>query len=72
MLKIRYSNKFKKDYEMVKKRGYDTNKLKEVINLLAMNCKLPAKYKEHYLVGNYKRLQRMSYSTRLVINIYSR
>ena len=31
MLKIRYSNQFKKDYKLIKKRGYDINKLKHVI-----------------------------------------
>ena len=55
MLKIRYSNQFKKDYKLIKKRGYDINKLKNVINLLAKGKNLPAKYKEHYLTGNYKR-----------------
>lgn len=28
MLKIRYSNQFKKDYKLIQKRGYDINKLK--------------------------------------------
>lgn len=56
MLKLRYSNKFKKDYKTIQKRGYDTNKLKEVINILSEQGRLPTKYKEHYLVGNYKRM----------------
>ena len=55
MLNIRYSNQFKKDYKLIKKRGYDINKLKEVVQILSEEKKLPAKYKEHYLVGNYKR-----------------
>lgn len=55
MLKIRYSNQFKKDYKIIKKRGYDINKLKEVVQILSEKQKLPTKYKEHYLVGNYKR-----------------
>ena len=70
MLKVRYTNQFEKDYKLIRKRGYDINKLKEVINILTKEKKLPAKYKEHYLVGNYKRIQRMSYSARLAINIY--
>ena len=61
MLKIQYSNQFKKDYKLIRKRGYNINKLKEVIQILSENQKLPAKYKEHYLVGNYKRFPRMSY-----------
>ena len=72
MLKIRYSNQFKKDYKMIKRRGYDINKLKEVIQILSEKQKLPAKYKEHYLVGNYKRFSRMSHWVRLVINLYNR
>ena len=56
MLKIRYSNKFKKDYKSIQKRGYDINQL------LLEEKPLLAKYKDHYLTGNYKRIQRMSYS----------
>ena len=55
MLKVRYSNQFKKDYKLIKKRGYDINKLKHVINLLAEGKILPANYREHYLTVNYKR-----------------
>lgn len=55
MLKIRYSNQFKKDYKLIQKRGYDINKLKYVVQLLAEEKILPAKYKDHYLTGNYKR-----------------
>lgn len=55
MLKIRYSNQFKKDYKLIQKRGYDINKLKNVIRLLVEEKTLPAKYKNHCLAGNYKR-----------------
>lgn len=55
MLKIRYSNQFKKDYKLIQKRGYDIEKLKHVINLLASEIQLPEKYKDHSLSGNYKR-----------------
>ena len=53
----------------MKKRGLDLKLLKEVVEMLANNQKLPDKYKEHYLVGEYKRLQRMSYTTRLAFNL---
>lgn len=56
MLKVRHSNQFKKDYKLIQKRGYDVNKLKYVIQLLAEGKPLPAKYKDHYLTGTYKRL----------------
>lgn len=57
MLKIRYSNQFKKDYKLIQKRGYDINKLKYVVQLLAEEKTLPAKYKDHYLTGDYKRFR---------------
>ena len=60
-LKIRYSNQFKKDYKLIQKRGYNINKLKEVVQILSEKQRLPAKYKEHYLVGNYKRFSRVSH-----------
>ena len=56
MLKIRYSNQFKKDYKLIKKRGYNINKLKNIVKLLSEGKPLPEKYKEHYLTGNYKRI----------------
>ena len=55
MLKVNYSNQFKKDYKLMKKRGYNINKLKYIVKLLAEEKKLPVKYREHYLTGNYKR-----------------
>lgn len=54
MLKIKYHSTFKKDYKRIVKRGYDTNKLTKVINLLVQEQELPPKYKDHNLKGNYK------------------
>lgn len=54
MLKVRYTNQFKKDYKLIKKRGYDIDKLKDVVRLLSQEKPLPTKYKDHYLTGNYK------------------
>lgn len=56
MLKVIYSNQFKKDYKLIQKRGYDVNKLKEIIKMLAEEKVLPAKYRDHNLIGNYKRI----------------
>lgn len=56
MLVVKYSNLFKKDLKLMKKRGRDINKLKEIIKLLANNEKLPDKYRDHYLLNNYKRI----------------
>lgn len=56
MLKVQYSNQFKKDYKLIQKRKYNINLLKEVVQLLVEEKPLPKKYKEHYLTGNYKRI----------------
>ena len=53
MLKIRYSNQFKKDYKLIQKRGYDINKLKHVVQLLSEGQPLPTKYKEQVLILIY-------------------
>ena len=34
MFEINYSGKFKKDYRLMKKRGYDMKLLRDVVNLL--------------------------------------
>lgn len=56
MLIVKYSNQFKKDYKLMKKRGVDMNLLQEVVEILANNKPLPEKNKDHYLIGNYKRI----------------
>ncbi len=52
--KVRYHNKFKKDYKKILSRGYDISQLEKVIGLLADGKKLPEKYRVHHLTGNYK------------------
>lgn len=54
MLKIKYENTFKKDYKKIIKRGYDIKKLQLILKLLVEKKQLPEKYKDHYLIGNYK------------------
>lgn len=46
---IRRTTQFKKDYQTIQKRGYDTSKLVEVIQLLVDGASLPEKYKDHPL-----------------------
>ena len=53
MYKTRPSVKFQKDLKRVQKRGYDISLLKNVLNLLVSGEPLPAKYKDHSLLGNY-------------------
>lgn len=53
MLEIILSNRFKKDLKLAAKRGYNLELLSKVVDLLASQEKLPSKYKDHELVGNY-------------------
>lgn len=54
MLTIKYQATFKKDYKRIKKRGYDTRLLENVIGILAEGKTLPEEYKDHGLSGDYK------------------
>ena len=54
MLSLRYSSKFKKDYKLMVRRGYDTQLLQEVLEILCEEKPLPKKYQDHNLEGNYK------------------
>jgi len=54
MLTIRYSTRFKRDYKLVKKRGYDIILLEEVLDILSSGQPLPPKYRDHNLMGNYE------------------
>ena len=53
MLDIITTKAFDKDYKLLKKRGYNLNLIKEVIEMLANEKELPQKYKNHQLIGNY-------------------
>lgn len=53
MLKIQYSNKFKKDFKQILKRGYDTKEFEKVVTILCSEQPLPQKYRDHALIGNY-------------------
>ena len=53
MYKISFSNKFKKDFKLCKKRGYDLALLETIIILLEQSGTLPSIYKTHKLSGNY-------------------
>ena len=53
MLKVRYSSKFKKDFKIIVKRGYDISLFEEVLSLLREERTLPEKYSDHALKGDY-------------------
>jgi mRNA interferase YafQ len=53
MLTPRYTSAFKKDYKRAQKRGYDTSKLRHVIELLLNKNPLPEIYHDHPLRGKF-------------------
>lgn len=57
MLDVKYSTKFKKDFKLCQKRGYNMSLLKDVIDILRIPSKLERKYQNHPLSGNYQSLQ---------------
>ena len=50
---VKYTSRFKKDYKLLKKRGYDMGKLLDVVDMLREGRELPAEYKDHPLRGDY-------------------
>ena len=48
------TTQFKKDIKLAKKQGKDTDKIFEVVEKLANDEVLEAKYKDHCLTGDYK------------------
>lgn len=54
MYKLKYTNQFKKSLKRCKKRGLDIDALSTVVTLLQATGTLPAKYKPHALISNYK------------------
>ena len=53
MLKVRYSSKFKKDFKIIVKRGYNISLFDEVLSLFREEKTLPEKYNDHALKGDY-------------------
>lgn len=48
------TNRFRKDYKLAKKRGYNLSLLEKTVNMIASRTPLPEKYKDHELIGDYK------------------
>ena len=53
MLQLETTGQFRKDYKRVKKRGYDMNRLEDVIQTILEEKLLAEKYRDHSLTGNY-------------------
>lgn len=47
------SGRFRKDYKLAIKRGYEIEKLDIVMRLLIEGTPLPSEYRDHLLSGNY-------------------
>lgn len=54
MYSVHLTGKFKKDYKRCLKRGMPEKEIKAVMLLLAQRQRLPKKYRENYLKGDYK------------------
>jgi len=54
MFSLNYTNRFKKDVNLMKRRGYDMNLLKECILNLEADGELSKKFQPHKLSGNYQ------------------
>ena len=53
MLTIKYQTAFKKDFQRIKKRGYDIRLLENVIENLTSGVKLDERYRDHALSGDW-------------------
>lgn len=53
MLKPDYTNRFKKDLKLIKKRNWNIELLKKVMQDLVEEKELPLKNRNHSLTGNY-------------------
>ena len=51
---VRHTTRFRKDLKLMVKRGLDPAQLSEVIKLLARGERLPEKYSDHALRGEYQ------------------
>jgi mRNA interferase YafQ len=51
---VRRTSQFKKDVKRMGKRGKEFEEFKAVIKKLTLEEKLEVKYRDHYLVGQYK------------------
>ena len=56
MLKLHFTNKFKKDYKLMQKRGLNMDLIDDIIRKLSREEQLPEENKDHLLQGEYKRI----------------
>lgn len=49
---VKPTSKFQKELKLIKKRGYDIDKLYAVVKMLAEGQELPPRYEDHFLKGD--------------------
>ena len=54
---VKFSNRFKRDLKIARKRGYRIELLEEVVATLAQGEKLDPRYRDHELSGNYENMR---------------
>lgn len=54
MYNIEYTGRFKRDYKLAIKRGYNESLINKVIGIIVSGKQLPAKNSAHKLSGDYK------------------
>jgi len=54
MLKPEYTNQFKKDLDLMLRRGKDKQKIADVISRLVNQTPLEPRHRDHALAGNFK------------------
>lgn len=52
MLKVIYGKKFKRDFKLIIKRGYDVRKFEKVVGYLINEKPLPKRYVDHQLTNS--------------------
>ncbi len=57
MREIYIHSRFKKDLKRIKKRGLPLSELQDVIDMLAEDIPLPARYRDHALTGQFTGLR---------------
>ena len=55
MKTLQVTKRFKKDAKKLKTQGKQLRKLKDIIDALCVGNELETKYRDHKLVGNYKK-----------------
>jgi len=53
MLTLKTTEQFRKDYKLLKKRGYNLDLVEEVLQVLLEEKPLAEKHRDHALAGNY-------------------